>query len=278
MSLRSIALVCSLLLLPLASVVPAQGEAPRPIVGINMNVTQREGSTTASFSLTSTYVDAVVAAGGVPVLLPAVVTDEHVAEYCRLVDAFVFVGGPDINPKRFGQEPHATWNPIVERREEFDFKLMAAALETKKPVLAVCLGMQELAVLGGGDMVQDIPSLTDSTIDHRPEAGATHLAHDIAVVPGTKLHQLLGSDTLKVNSLHHQACSSTGPGMIVSARAPDGIVEAIEVPDHPFAIGVQWHPEFLAPSSDPHARIFGGLIAEAREQAAARAAKVPAKQ
>jgi putative glutamine amidotransferase len=241
----------------------------RPIVGINMALSDKDTSETTprttdvGLALRSTYVDAVIAAGGLPVLIPPVLAEDRIPEYCDLVDAFLFVGGPDINPRRYGQDPHALWNPINPRREQFDFLLMDAALKTGKPVLAVCLGMQQLSVSRGGTMVQDIPSHVGNSVDHRPKLGGNAIAHEVAIVPGTRLHRLLGVETLAVNSLHHQACLVPGRGLVVAARAPDGVIEAVELPDHPFAIGVQWHPEYLTDAA-PHLNLFRGLVNEAR--------------
>jgi putative glutamine amidotransferase len=140
---------------------------------------------------------------------------------------------------------------------------MEAALETRKPVLAVCLGMQMLNVSQGGSMIQDIPDLVETEIDHRPRQPGTELAHDITVVEGTRLHALLGVQSLQVNSIHHQACVvKPETGVVVSAKSPDGIVEAIELPDHPFAIGVQWHPEYLT-DAGPHLSLFEALVSKA---------------
>ncbi len=237
----------------------------KPIIGINMAVSERENSSRVSLSAGDVYIDAVTEAGGIPVVLPPVSTDDAIAAYVDMVDGFVFVGGPDINPSRYGQEPHETWNPIPERRETFDFMLMENALESGKPLLGVCLGMQELAVQTGGDMIQDIPSQTESDINHRPGLPGAEDAHDVTITPGTKLHQLIGTDRVSVNSMHHQACATPGPGVIVGARSPDGIIEAIEIPDHPFAIGVQWHPEHQI-MREYQLSIFEGLINEARRQ------------
>lgn len=154
------------------------------------------------------------------------------------------------------------------RREEFDLRFMEVALGTEKPVLAVCLGAQEMNVLFGGTLIQDIPDLTDSGIDHRPDQPYDEHAHPVDIEPGTLLHRLTGATTLNVNSIHHQAVDEPGEGVIVSARAPDGIVEAIELPWHPFAIGLQWHSENLM-DEGPHEAIFAGLIEAARESSAA---------
>jgi putative glutamine amidotransferase len=240
---------------------------PRPVIGINMAVPDQEKTKNTTLSIQSAYVDAVLAAGGTPILLPPVMDLDMVPVYTDMVDGFVFVGGPDINPTRFGQDPHETWNAINPRREEFDFALMEAALETGKPVLGVCLGMQMLNVSQGGEMIQDIPSLVESDINHRPRQPGTELAHDIVIREGTRLHELLGVKTLYVNSIHHQACVvKPETGVVVSAMSPDGIIEAIELPEHPFAIGIQWHPEYLT-DAGPHLNIFEALVTKAAETA-----------
>ncbi|MBX3729181.1 MAG: gamma-glutamyl-gamma-aminobutyrate hydrolase family protein [Candidatus Sumerlaeia bacterium] len=243
----------------------------RPVIGINVVVSSREGSDYVSMSVGAAYVDAVVAAGGLPVLVPSVLSDEHLARYIEMVDGFVLTGGADISPARYGQDPHPTVSLLHPRREEFDFKFLESALATGKPVLGICLGMQQLNVLKGGSMIQDIPSQTTSTINHRPSQPIGQHAHDVEVVPGTRLHALLGTTSLRVNSLHHQACIvSPESNVVVSAVAPDGIVEAIELPDHPFALGVQWHPESLA-SEDPHLNLFRALVEQAAETKRRRA-------
>lgn len=230
-----------------------------------MTVTEFEDSSYVRLSAGAVFVDAVAEVGGIPVVLPPVSSADAVDRYVDLVDGFLFVGGPDINPARYGKEPHETWTPIAERRETFDFMLMENALESEKPILGVCLGMQELVVHMGGDMIQDIPSQTESTINHRPDQSAAEDAHNVTITPGTKLHSLVGETEFAVNSIHHQACATLGAGVIVAARATDGIIEAIELPEHPFAIGVQWHPEHQM-DRDYQRSLFKGLVTEASRQ------------
>jgi putative glutamine amidotransferase len=236
----------------------------RPVIGITMAIADGDATEPLTLSVRSTYVDAVVAGGGVPVLIPSVRSLELAGEYAGAVDGFIFVGGPDINPARYNQEPHPTATTIHPRREEFDFAMMDAALATGKPVLAICLGCQVLNVSQGGAIIQDIPDLVETDIKHRQSEPASQLTHDVTIVPGTKLSALLGANSIRVNSLHHQACVVTPEsGLIVSATAPDGVVEAIELVDHPFAIGVQWHPEYLT-HEEQHLKLFKALVEEAR--------------
>ncbi len=238
----------------LGVVCAAAREPGRPVIGINTDFrTGETGYTTVVVG--ANYVDAVLAAGGLPVLIPAVLSVEEAARYAELVDGFVFIGGADIAPARYGQEPHETTRIMSPRREDFDFALMEAALATRKPMLAICLGMQELNVALGGSMVQDIPAMTDSTLIHKGEGSG----HEVMIEPGTRLHSIVGADRIAVNSMHHQACSGVPHGATIAARAPDGIVEAYELADHPFAIAVQWHPEGIQEQPEQR-RLFEALV------------------
>jgi putative glutamine amidotransferase len=260
-------LLVFLAMVPCLARAEAQTQSVRPRIAITMTVPDDAESTATRFDLAvrSTYVDAVIQAGGLPVLLPPVTDLSLIPQFVDLADGFIFVGGPDINPARFGQAPHETAKPIHPRREEFDFALMKGALETSKPILGVCLGMQMIHVAHGGSMIQDIPSLTSSTIDHRPGREGGRYAHEVDLVEGTRLREMMSTSSLTVNSIHHQACV-VGPQspLRVAARAPDGIVEAIEAPGERFLLGVQWHPEALA--DDPfHLRIFQSLVKAAQK-------------
>jgi putative glutamine amidotransferase len=140
------------------------------------------------------------------------------------------------------QAPAAALNP---RREDYDFKLLNAALKSHKPMLAVCLGCQELNVALGGTLVQDIATQTSSTIDH-PQSQARHApAHEISITTTSRLASIVSTTTLAVNSIHHQACLKPGRGVRVMARAPDGTIESFEVAGRPFTLAVQWHPESI---------------------------------
>jgi putative glutamine amidotransferase len=252
MDLMNLCLLILPVVLMLGAVLVAES---RPVIGITMAIADGEPQERPMLSLRSTYVDAVVAGGGTPVLIPPVPSLEMAQTYAGVVDGFIFVGGPDINPARYGQEPHPTATTIHSRREAFDFAMMDAALATGKPVLAICLGCQVLNVSQGGAIIQDIPDLVKTNIAHRQQEGPAELTHEVEIVPGTKLEALLGGALfVRVNSLHHQSCIVTPEsGLIVSALAPDGVVEAIELTDHPFAIGLQWHPEFLTHEAERRA-------------------------
>lgn len=215
-----------------------------PLIGVNMNV-QGTDWDSGRFDLGSRYIDAVTSAGGIPVILPPVMDDASLARYVEMCDGFLMTGGRDISPALYGvDEVHPEAEIMNPRREAFDFRLIRAVLEADKPLLGVCLGSQEINVALGGSMVQDIPSETSTTINHKPGNGRIG-AHTVDITTGSLLHDIVSTTTLSVNSIHHQACDRLGSGVLVMARAPDGIVESYAVEEKDFVLGVQWHPEAL---------------------------------
>lgn len=151
---------------------------------------------------------------------------------------WLFTGGDDISPEYFGEEPHPKLKQVNPARDRMDMLLARAVLAEGKPALGVCLGVQLLNVAAGGTLVQDLPSQVEGSLEH---SGGT--SHPVRVEPGTRLASLLGEGEVRVNSFHHQAVKRLGRGFRVSARAEDGVVEALEREGEGFVVGVQWHPE-----------------------------------
>ncbi|SDX52551.1 putative glutamine amidotransferase [Amycolatopsis xylanica] len=203
------------------------------------------------------YVDCVVAAGGVPVLLPPV-SDEY-GSLVSAVDGLVLVGGADVGPERYDQEPHAT-TYTRPNRDAFEFGLLDEALKRKLPVLGVCRGLQVLSVALGGTLTQHIPDATGST-EHQPAPG-TFGDSKIRLKDGSRAAVILGADT-KVHCYHHQAIDRLGDGLVPVGWAEDGTVEAAELPGEDFVLGVQWHPE----QNIDDVRLFEALVAAAKEKA-----------
>ncbi len=216
----------------------------------------------ATYELKASYVDAVLAAGGLPILLPH--ARRAAAAYLALADGIVVTGGAfDIPPELYGETRRKECGETRPERTAFEKDLLEAALAARLPVLGVCGGMQLMNVVRGGTLHQDLPADTGIAGHEQPPPKDVP-SHDAAIVPGTLLASLVGTQTLRVNSTHHQAVKDPGAGVLVSARAPDGVVEAIELPDIPFAIGVQWHPEATARSDPRSAAIYRGLVEAAR--------------
>lgn len=191
------------------------------------------------------YVASVAKAGGQPLL--AAHTGDLPRGGWADVAGLLLTGGPDVDPRLYGEAPHHTFEPAGTGRDAFEIELVTRAIERDLPVLAICRGAQVLNVACGGTLVQDIPTAIPQPVAHQV-GQATALAHAVAVTAGSALAQALGLDAsaagrVGVNSRHHQAVKHAAPGVIVSATADDGVIEGIERPGARFCLGVQWHPE-----------------------------------
>ncbi|MDX6544575.1 MAG: putative glutamine amidotransferase [Gaiellales bacterium] len=184
------------------------------------------------------YVRGVAAAGGVPLVIPPL---EQAGDLVETLDGLLLTGGSDIDPALYGQKPHAETVGVVAHRDRAELELLRAALERDLPVLGVCRGLQLLNVLRGGTLVQHLAEVVPDGAVHKGPPG-TFTRHPVQVEPGSRLHGILG-DRLDVPSCHHQAPDRIGDGLVVTAQAPDGVVEAIELPQARFCVGVLWHPE-----------------------------------
>ncbi len=214
------------------------------------------------------YIHSVAKAGGVALLLPPLEDEGHLRLLFDGVDGLLFPGGVDIHPSRYGEEVLPGCGTIDTARDAVELRLAGWAIEEGKPLLAICRGIQILNVAAGGSLYQDIASLVPQAQRHDwyPGYPRDQLSHRVHVAAGTRLSKIVGGSWLDVNSLHHQAAKAVGNGLLVSALAPDGIIEGLELAQHPFAVAVQWHPEELA-ATHSHARsLFTAFV-----QAAARA-------
>jgi putative glutamine amidotransferase len=207
------------------------------------------------------YVRAVERAGGRPLVVPP--SAEAVEETLDALHGLVLSGGADLDPASYGAEPHAETDGVRPERDGAELALLEAALARDLPVLAVCRGSQILNVARGGDLVQHLPEVVGHE-GHKDTPGVFS-DHDVEVVSGTKLHDVVGGRA-PVKSHHHQGYGSLGKGLRESARAEDGTVEAIEDPSRRFALGVLWHPE-----EGEDAALFEALVAEARRYMEERA-------
>ena len=202
------------------------------------------------------YVDAVVAAGGLPVMLP--ILDPGLAPVAlRDLDGLLCSGGGDLEPGTYGQQPHPDVYGLDPARDAWELALVRTA---EVPVLGICRGSQLLNVAAGGTLVQHLPDRTD--IVHRQMDRKREIVHDVEVQAGSRLHAVVGGLQLGVNSLHHQAVDEVGAGFAAVAWAPDGTVEAIEALGDGPVLAVQWHPELLL-DHEPHRALFGWLVAAA---------------
>ena len=210
--------------------------------------------------VTNPYIQSVRYAKGIPVILPLVRSDRLLDEYTGLCDGFLFCGGGDITPLLFGEEPQTGNGRTDITVDLFQIRLMKRILKSRKPVLAICRGMQILSVACGGTIWQDISLIPGQTRDHMQQsASRSEVSHRIRTERSSLLREYIGS-CLFVNSFHHQAVNSPGKNVAISARAQDGTIEAVEIKGHPFAIGVQWHPECMYRSSSEMRKLFHEFV------------------
>jgi gamma-glutamyl-gamma-aminobutyrate hydrolase PuuD len=206
------------------------------------------------------YTDAVLAAGGVPVIVPSLEDDEDVLSILSALDGLVLTGGPDLDPASYNEEPHASVVPLAARRQRATGRLVELALVMEIPVLGICLGCQVVNVALGGTLIQDVPSQVAGAIAHNPADDAKVL-HAVTVEPGSRLHSIVRAETIEVDSSHHQAIGRLGRNLVVSARSADGIIEAVEIPAK-WVLAVQWHPERTIDRPE-HLALFRALVAAA---------------
>jgi putative glutamine amidotransferase len=206
------------------------------------------------------YVDSIVRSGGVPVVLP-VVPAGLAADALGGVTGLVLTGGGDVDPARYGEAPDPTTAGVDQARDEWELALLAEALARRLPVLATCRGAQLANVALGGTLVQHVPAATGARHGWAESYGET--VHAVHLDPGCRLAGVLGRTDIEVNSIHHQAVGTVGPGVRAVGWAPDGTIEAIEVDDHPELVAVQWHPELLE-DDGVHQGLFRSLVDAAR--------------
>jgi putative glutamine amidotransferase len=218
------------------------------------------------------YAEAVLRAGGLPMVLPYA-EDPQVAEaYLERLNGLLVTGGAfDVPPEAYGEQPREGLGPLKPARTAFETALLQGALKRHLPVLAVCGGMQLLNVVQGGTLHQDLKRDCPEARDHEQKHDRTQPQHPVDVKDHTLLAEVLGGKgQLMVNSTHHQAVKRLGRDLLASAVSPDGLVEAIELPGHPFALGVQWHPEYMVHTVPVHQGLYRLFVQRAREGAAAK--------
>jgi putative glutamine amidotransferase len=217
----------------------------KPLIGITTNQsTNSYGQPT--ILLQQSYVRAVMQAGGVPVLIPSTIAnDGWDAVYSRL-DGILFSGGGDIALDHFSGQAHPRIDDVEPERDSIELQMIQAAASDGKPFLGICRGCQVLNVALGGTLYTHIPDQLPGALDHSyPGNKRTVLVHEVKIEEGTYVAEIYGEPIIKVNSLHHQGLKDIAPTLRVAGHAPDGLVEAVELPEHPFGLGVQWHPEWL---------------------------------
>jgi putative glutamine amidotransferase len=245
----------------------------RPTIGVIASRYPPAGVDNVLSGIGEQYLLAVEAAGGIPLLIHLTRDAAVLRAHYQRCDGLLFAGGGDVDPAIFGQSPHPKLGTVEPLRDQVELALARQALDDAKPMLGICRGIQLLNIALGGTLYQDIPSELPEASDHYASSkvpGRAHLAHPVALEPNSWLAEQLGTHELPVNTFHHQALRDLAPGLRVTGRAPDGVVEAVEGAGPGFVVGVQCHPEGLWEVADPRwARLFAGFVDAARQYALA---------
>jgi putative glutamine amidotransferase len=235
----------------------------RPIIGCTTyHKVAAQANPIEVYGLMPSYIEAIKAAGGIPLLIPLGLSDEDLQTIFDRVDGVLLPGGGDIEPGYYkGQANIKMWGIDVER-DETEFFMARAAVQQQKPLLAICRGIQVFNVALGGTLWEDIPSLIPGAMNHDTVKThpRNHLAHSVELQSGSVVSRQLNTTSTWVNSLHHQAVRDLAPELVATGCSPDGLIEAVEVPDHPYAVGVQWHPEQLVNDYPDMLALFKGLV------------------
>jgi putative glutamine amidotransferase len=230
----------------------------KPVVGLTSRTLPLEaaGKTRPTETVARSYIESLEGEGALVVLLPNG-EPSWADDYLDRLDGLLLTGGDDPHAHLFGEEPHPAIETVDERRDLFEIALVRGARERGLPVLGICRGVQLINIALGGDIYQDIPAQTSGKVGHAQRRTDDGPWHRVEIRPGTLLARILGSDPREVNSFHHQACRRPGEGLVVSAESPeDGLIEALEEPNQPFFLGVQWHPELTPEREGPLFRAF----------------------
>jgi putative glutamine amidotransferase len=204
------------------------------------------------YALRCNYPGVISSNGAIPILIPY--DFAAIKTYASMIDALLIPGGDyDLDPSVYGEEKQVQTRIIKNKRSEFEIQLVQEVMKQRKPILGICAGEQLLAAMHGGKLIQDIKTFNPDALQHEQKYLDIHMSkpsHKIKINQDSLLYSIVETQEILVNSSHHQAVKQVGDNMIISAVAPDGIVEAIEMKDYPFMLGVEWHPEYEVSSSD----------------------------
>lgn len=234
-----------------------------PVIGITASIDHRSPAFGETYSLTRKYAEGVRQAGGAPLIVPHNLDTDSLRAVVDRLDGVLLSGGGDIDPVWFGEAAHPATGEIEPDRDRVELTLARWVVERDVPFLAICRGIQVLNVALGGSLVQDIPSQIPEAVQHSFDRKTTprdYLAHPVKIDPNSQLARVMQLQAAQTNSWHHQSIKQVADGLQVTAVAPDGVIEAVEVPGRRYAIGVQWHPEWLFEARVEHRRLFEELV------------------
>jgi putative glutamine amidotransferase len=247
----------------------AERKQATPLIGITCS--RLTGGAWGAYSLGhfmdytfSDYSQAILKAGGAAVIIPAAQDRNSLEAVLGSLQGLILSGGPDIHPRCYGEEPLSGLGEVDEPLDRMELLAAGLAIERDLPLLGICRGIQVLNVTLGGSLYQDIAAQVPESICHTPKTDKAVNTHTVRIEAGSRLHQIAGKQEIWVNGKHHQSIKDLAPDLVVTARARDGIVEAVEFPEKPFIAGVQWHPEGTW-RDDPFSRkLFSAFVQAAR--------------
>lgn len=233
-----------------------------PVIGITCIGIEAQGTRPARFGQNRAYIEALIRAGAAPAMIPQTDDLDVLRALFQQLDGLLLPGGEDIDPTHYGETVHEKCGKIAPERDEAELTLARWALEEGKPLLAICRGIQVVNVALGGSLYQDIAAQVPDALKHDwfPGFLRDRRSHPVTITEESRLATIVGETSLQVNSMHHQALKELAPGLVATAHAPDGFVEAVEAANHPFAVAVQWHPEELAPADTASQHLFDALL------------------
>ena len=254
-------MVCALLYLSFL-----EASLADPLIGVT-TYQGKNAQGLAIIALLRAYVDALVQAGSIPVLIPSCLNEESARSLFLHLDGLLFTGGGDIAIDRFNGEPHSRIDGVDNERDAIELALLRTFIKGRKPFLGICRGFQLTMVGLGGTLYTHIEDQKPGAQRHDfyPDFPRNYLAHNVKLRNGSRLRKIIGEEVISVNSLHHQGAKDIPGSLTTTAIAPDGLVEAVELTDYPFGVAVQWHPEWL-PDQASTRRLFRSFVAAARSK------------
>ncbi len=230
----------------------------KPVIGITARVEENQ-----NYTLDPVYSNAILKAGGLPLIVP-IVDKEDIPLLCERLDGLIVIGGGDINPTLYGEEPHLKLGAVYPGSDEYEKELILKFLELDKPFIGMCRGLQMFNIALGGTNYQDLEAQFEGELhQHKQNAMRTHRTHSVTLEDDSMLYDIMQEKKFNVNSFHHQGIKDVSDQLTVAAHAADGLVEALESRNHQFALGIQWHPEEFALQGDEASmNIFNRFVKE----------------
>lgn len=238
-----------------------------PVIGISGSIMKDSGGMFPGYKrayVNDDYIQAVLNAGGIPVILPMIEDAEKIKDIIGKIDGLLLSGGHDVNPLLYGEEPDVKTTEIYPKRDKYDFELIKCATEKQIPIMGVCRGMQIMNTYFGGSNYQDNCYKDGSYVKHWQGHSPNMATHTMQVDEDSKLGKILGTE-LMINSFHHQSVKKVANGFVAVAKAKDGIIEAIEKSGNHWCIGLQFHPEMMAAKDENMKLLFKTFVKESSE-------------